>query len=460
MNNTAATTTQTQTIVLPTIKHADFNAIMARYDRYAAAYNEQVNEIRANGDRTLQTLKSAHRVAFADLISQARAQMIKYNTMFADAPESTEFDINGGYTVNTNNVRIKSRTGKDASTVWRNVSRLIEVGIITNKVNHGRVRNYELTIAPEFLVVSAYLGSLSGVCIAETVPIIEEVMIAKCNVKQYVIKKFNNKIITRRTVVNNDEPLSNASTLKTNAALDSNNCQKDHNSRKGETTIGATLKNLSINAPKEDKKDTAAAATDKNQLSKEEKLTQKAAKVAILRQLYANWLIEYMLKRLFVNHNEYPAAIARAKQMAQAYFDGCEYERQFENRKRNLTWRVDAVANWLASSNFDFSNIHITNYIDVTNTTSGFTNTKAWFERERIYQQRRDKQAIRRSPNGKMLQTVMKLDNAIKNGTFSLQMYMAADAYVQNNIPNHYQEFLNLTEYIRMGRKCDHIIKI
>jgi hypothetical protein len=151
--------------------------MMDNYDVFAATYNDTIEPIRKEikekalkagiepdyGD--YQTLKPTHRALFNDLVLELGKKMFQnirnYEKIHTEQGGQGTFSLlsnkicgDGVFVCSTNRYQLSKHNAKELSTVYRNILRLMEAGIITRKVGHGKKANFELHINAEFLLVS------------------------------------------------------------------------------------------------------------------------------------------------------------------------------------------------------------------------------------------------------------------------------------------------------------------
>lgn len=397
----------------PTINGANFAEIMAYYDAYAANYNDTARQMRASGHNA-QTLKSTHRALFADIVTQIKGQLNYFLASFADAPYLTEINDSKPFVLFTNNVRIGERTGKDKATIWRNLNRLTEAGVIVRQVSHGTRHDYELHINPDFLRFTDMAVSTQTLASRAT-------LVAECRPID------NNKNNFKNTIM----PVDNS----------------DRNTAREQNATGTFTGT-----------ERCSATGKASQVQESRAAAPKLSTMEQNRRIYACWLVDYMLKILFPNHKHYPAAIENARIYAQKYFDGCATQAQFAARQRHLQWRVDAAARYIQRKRFDFSNIYITDYLDTDNHRCGFTVTKQWAEKAMSYEKMHTQATENRRHKTdlqKLQAELRKLHQRYLQPDFSVKDYIIAESYVTRNIPELHQLFYDETAYIRRGdRNC------
>lgn len=156
-------------IQLPYINtRAHLHLMMERYDAHAAAYNADIRakkQADAQNAAAYQTLKPTHRAIFKDLVLETSKKMLQhiknYQAVNEQQGNTGVFPLltsvicgDGVFVCSTNRYQLSKHNAKDLSTIYRNILRLMEAGIITRKVGHGKKSNFELHIKSDFLIVS------------------------------------------------------------------------------------------------------------------------------------------------------------------------------------------------------------------------------------------------------------------------------------------------------------------
>jgi len=439
---------QNKSLLLPYISDVNFGAIMMRYDTYASSYNGLVYQMKEEGAKHVQTLKSVHRALFQDLITQVKGQLNYYRKLFNNSTSALAIDPAQPFVLMTNNKKVQSRTAKDPATVWRNIKRLMDAGVILEKVNHGTRADYELHINPEFLLISDLAANNQQNSESAENGRLKGVLVAKC--KPTLIDKNieNNRIIP----VDNEK--LNGVSLSANHSQSTDRNNYKNRGKQGDFSGNANPSpEIKPENNRQEQNSAAPAAAAINFL--ENTPSDPQERLGWFRAQFAIWLVQYMLKVLFAYHKHYKPAIYKAMEYAVVYFDGCKTYKEFLNRFEVLKWRVDRAAKWIEHSGFDFSNIYITDYLDVNNKTSGFINTKKWYDKHleyNKYKQFKKNAKKKKTDREKLIEVLNKLDMMYQSGRFTVKDFIIAEDYVIRNINHLHENFIQLTEYIREGR--------
>ena len=422
---------------IPYIHPKAFHKIMERFDTYASAYNSLANEMRQQGANHAQTLKSTHRALFQALVNIVKGKLEWKRKMFqGNNVIDLSIDANEPYILLTNNKEIGRRTGKDASTVYRNIQRLMDAGIILAKIGHGTRADYELHINPTFLLIDDYMQSQN----AHEIEAAERGLAAKCK----PIK--NNKNILNNIIIPVNAVDKSGVGLAPNHLQENRQEQLQEHGRTSKLLDEVQHENQSFSAKTQEKQEQETPA---------ERYEKRLAKVEEVKKLMATWFIQYMLQMLFPTHKHYKGAVLNALEYAaEVYYTGCKTVTELNNRQSVLLWRVDAAARWAKRTNFNFDNIYITTYLDINNRKSGFVNTLKWWKKHKDYQNKKRKLAIdkkRKTDMQKLSAVINKLDAIYLQGNTKevVKEYIRAESYMKRNIPHLANDFYHATTYIR-----------
>lgn len=141
---------------------AHLKEMMRRFDLYMDMYNAEVAKM--EGGKKF-TLKATHRAFYKDLVLETGKRMLARIKVYQriqreqgdeQAMELLAASITGDdfYACTTNRVALASHNRKDKTTIYRNIQRLLDAGILVNKVYHGAKRNFDILIDSDFLLVS------------------------------------------------------------------------------------------------------------------------------------------------------------------------------------------------------------------------------------------------------------------------------------------------------------------
>lgn len=442
----------TGSVRIPFIANGSFRRIMERFDAFTEVYNKAVNTMRSEAEPKqrikYQTIKSVHRALFEDLVNQVKGQMAKQRHTFEDNERFLSINPCNPYVLSTNRVIIGKRTGKDGATVWRNIQRLIDAGVIVHKVNHGSRANFELHINPAFLLISDATNTdyvpieLSNNDCENT--LFGAVLLAKCTPKEKDLNILNNII--------NDVENPHLEGVASNPCT---RADKSIYKSKGK------LSDFDLIATNEEKKKPKNGGGECCEVAKAvtyaEKMQKNEENIARRIELYSQWLVQLLIKTIFPNHKHFQGAIDKAYEFAAIYFTGCKTAVEFDNRMTCLMWRVDAAARWINRTNYKMNNQFVHTYLDPGNKTTGFSNTLKWWNQHKTRERKREEVAKAKkikTDRMKLMQAVAIVDNAYINLSPSklVAVYKEQEGYVKRNIPYLLPDFYSITEYVRNNR--------
>lgn len=375
-------------IAVPTLdKRRYWSVIMGLYDIMSAQYNKSVAEARLAGDRSRNPLRSAHRELFIALVNMACSCMECNKYIFhGPGSETTALFLQREsmtpYRISTNRSQLAERTLKSGATVYRLIMRLIDAGILQNKVYHGPSMNFEVEINPELLPISDELNQaydpLKAILTTTQNQAIITYLRSICTVYYNNQNCFNNIIIPERKKVK-----SEISTLPYEQPRTENpNTEgRPHpGSRSGDKNTGKAKINEFTNAfgVKVDMAEVGKRQSEARE-AYAEKLEVSRTQDSLRLRKFAMLLVSFMMEHLFKGRNIYPGEVDKARTVAEYYFeeiyrDNGACNAAFEQYKA----RILLVERYIRRNGYDFSNIYPARYLDPGNTTSGFIMTDRW----------------------------------------------------------------------------------
>ena len=389
-----------QTISLPFIDlQRHYPAIMALYDAKAAEYNANVAIARDSGDKTRQFLKSAHREVWQDMIRATKGELAKILFIFRDKETQSLIARRPGDAVilMTNRKRLSNRTKKSEVTIYRLLERLIDAGIVEQKVNHGTQRDFEVHLNRDMVPISDYkeerfdpLAQIFQITVDIT---IQETLRSICTPCSSIKNSFNNEIITANTqeheVESAPQIISNeqSSTFIRNtgdpsqaiAPVAAPKIVKINTSINKHVIINAF--GVAVEQNREAKINTSEGSPDYAK-KMEDARTKHQARI----REYSIMLVEFVISVLFSDKKIYKAERERAYVTAEYYFKEFSSAMDCERALRSYRERVRLVQRYLErNSDFDFSNIFPAKYLDPQNFTCGFVMTASWLKKHREF---------------------------------------------------------------------------
>lgn len=429
-----------------------YPAIMAIYDAKAAEYNAQVAIARDSGDKSRQFLKSAHREVWQDLVRALKGEMAKIMFIFKDRDTQSLIARKAGDSLilMTNRKRLSARTKKSEVTIYRLLERLIDAGMIEQKINHGTQRDFELHLNRSMVPVSDYknekFNPLTWILQNSIDATIQETLRSICTPCSSNLNSFNNEIITTNIPEQKVESaplmLSNEHTgthyWNTGDPLTPSGCPFASDISKINTSkVGAIIiSELGLLAEQN--------MQSKINTSVEQPIDNYSQKMAAARKKheervrnYAIELVEFMIAVLFKDKLIYQAEREKAYTYAQAYFNNYSSSMDCQKALINYRERVRLVERWLEKHpEFDFSNIYPAAYLNPDNTKSGFTNTRIWLKKDIEYRHLQYKQRKLKTAEATVVYAVKRMLRWKNESSFNYWR-----SYVINKAPQMVEQF-------------------
>lgn len=463
-------------IKLPYINtRAHLKSIMQRYDEYASEYNGLIEQQKkATGISERQTLKPTHRALFTDLVFEAGARMLErigeYEKISREQGEADTLlsflkpiDSESGIMLRTNRKQLSKRSGKEVSTIYRNIRRLMEAGIINRITNHGKYSDFELFINSDFIFISDHSNPAYNPIMAGS--FFSAHLLAKCKVENIKQEHLLNKInsANAENVVNFTETLTSGNMNISDGKIGINKPTADKNTTgtltgtEGKAEI-ALKSGENANKKRRNWKPTGGPA-DNHQLLLENGLNPtnpdlsadtKFKKQDYLRISYAQMIVNYMIEKIYTRRmiTIYPEARLKAiDYMIDYYFPdpfyrdksimsplkSCITFKDYVYRAEMLKWCIDAANRYAAKNNAFFTMPN--RWIDIGN-PSGFFRTLKWYTTAK---QREADKAL----HARNREDIRKLQNqiqlVIKNP--DQQTLQQAENYVQTVLPKYIHLF-------------------
>ena len=443
--------------------------MMDNYDLFAQGYNHTIEEQRAANPKTkeaYQTLKPTHRALYKDLILEMGKKMLQhiknYNRINAEQGNAGTFALlssgicgDGVFICSTNRYQLSKHNAKELSTIYRNIKRLMEAGLISRKVGHGTKKNFELHINADFLIVSDYANNAYNPL--ESAPTKDFSLlgkIAKCKEKKNVQEHLINKIYS--------------------APLDKDNFSDETQSKNppvahgkiGEVAPAAINSIGSVLAP------TSGTVTGTRELQTagpQSKTRQEpGGRAGVQRMIqakgidfvqafvkkdpaqwhgfhrlsHAAYFVDYLIQAIYAKRGVeiFPATRIVAIEYVEKFyfpnplekdvktiFQPCQTIDQYAFRLEQLKWCVDAANRYAAKNGAYF--VLISKYLDITN-ENGLKRTFGWWKNKT--QNEADKALHLK--NIKEMKQLHQITREVAEGKTTL---MEAENYVENVIPKY-----------------------
>lgn len=473
-----------QQIKLPYINtKAHIGEIMRRYDDFAGKYNAIIQRKREEVPEAasdFQTLKPTHRAIFKDIVFELSRNMQKDIRNHEEIQTEQANDgllklLNirnplcgdGFFVCHTNRYQLAKHSTKEESTIYRNILRLIEAGVIKTKVGHGKKADFELHIHSHFLLVSDRANpEYNPLAESKT----ESAQFAFCKVERILLEQLENTLYSAYAVDKVNLPCENQDNTTSERQL-----QQPATSTQGQ--IGVENQALPDNPNKgniEQEQEGWSNAVPSQPMGQkrvkptggrgdiarmEEERGIELAKIVgknVNPQLWHSWrrlssaahFVDYAIDKIYTRRGItiYPEARIRAIEYAERFyfpnpfireestiFKPCQTWEEYANRLMQLEWCIDTAHRYAAKHKGYF--VILGKYIDIENPT-GLTKTFSWWMNSKLNEA--DKKRARR--NLKELQMLLEqIDKVLKNQDYNT--YKSAETFIKNHIPKYQSLF-------------------
>jgi hypothetical protein len=474
--------------------------MLRRYDEYTAGYNAYIDEQRkeiyrkyveaqaATDDHLepdygeFQTLKPTHRAIFKDLIMELGKRMLQninnYEKVQAEQGKAgiiipalrNPLCGDGFFVCSTNRYQLSKHSTKEESTIYRNIRRLMDAGIIVEKIGHGQKSNFELHINAAFLVVSdksdpTYnpLQNRTEITAQQDFYIMGK--FAKCKEDNIIQEQLINKIYSASLdAVNFSGSNQNDCATVENGKIGDNKPASPSDNTIGNgssasttgTSTGTEVIATAGQGDQERKRNfkPTGGLTDLQNLKNERNIDNVKVFVkrdpeqwhAFHRLSHAAYFVDYLIERIYNRRGVViiPEARIKAIEYAEQYyfpnplpshdhvntgFRPCETLDQYSSRLAQLKWCIDAANRFAAKKNAYF--VLINKYIDLEN-ANGLKTTFQWLDKSKKNEQDKSKHL-------KNIADLRKLHEQIRFAVESAtpEARQTAETYIENHLPKY-----------------------
>jgi len=451
---------------------AHLATMMLNYDVFAGTYNAAIKAKRAadpDNASDFQTLKPTHRALYKDLVFEIGKKMLQhiknYQTINTQQGNTGTFKLlsnpicgDGIFVCSTNRYQLSKHNGKENSTIYRNILRLMEAGIITEKIGHGKKSNFELHINADFLIISdhanpAYNPLENVENDQKTAPagsFAPGGKIAVCKEKKNVQEHLINKIYSATAgegQFSKDQVSHVGKIGEDKPEIPAVNSTGSEIQPITGTLTGTT--DMSTPALQTPFKPTGGRADVHNMLAAKgvdyvKVFTKKDPKQwhAFHRLSHAAYFVDYTIQAIYSKRGVeiFPPARIAAIEYAEKYyfpnpletdvktiFRPCETLDQYANRLDQLKWCVDAANRYAAKNNAYF--VLISKYIDIQN-ENGLKRTFTWWSNAK-------KNFEDKAKHLKNIKEMKMLHEKVRELAEGRTTLMEAENYVESNIPKY-----------------------
>ena len=430
--------------------------MMDLYDAFAALYNADINEKRANdpaNQKNYQTLKATHRATFKDLILETGKRMLqninRYQAINTEQGNEGTFSLLRSntericgadyYSCSTSRLQLKKHSGKEQSTITRNINRLMDAGIISKKINHGHYMYFELQIRAEFLIVSDKANPMYN-----PMPNVQETaqqrafslysQIAFCKGKEKEQEQLINKLYSETSEILNstgsENSVSTAGTLTGTTDRPKAVPQPTEGKRAENNHRGRAFATTEMEARGE--------KVDQINLIRKTDLTKWHT---FHRLAHSAYFVDYLIDTIYTRRNVeiYPDARRNLIEYAERFYfpnpaeaetsiyKPCVTMEDYTTRLNGLIWCINAANRYSLAHNTFF--VMPNRYIDIEN-TGGLTGTLQWYKTAK-------QNANNKARHLKNIADIAKLHAKIRELAEGKTTLAEAENYVENHLQKY-----------------------
>ncbi len=439
--------------------------------KIVSVYTDLYNERQPN---TSLKIKNTADKLIMYLLKQCNSQLKRDYEKF----DTISIDTNESFILYTNTTRIAKHLRISKNTVRNNLRRLIKSGIIKNKTLHGRYKDYELHINPDFLYIfSDDNPKIRNFSKDFELAVNESFTKNKTQIlSQYILlqERLNNILINVSGVDNEINKQANSEITQQNNNFVINKLKTQElpdrkqeiniNNKYSKNTkhISGILKNVlqertAANSGKPEnplKKSTSQTLSSKCPGTQKEKSSAKKEKTKYptanqiqkninrYKMQIAKWIVSYAIALLWKDKSVFAAEYEKTVlYVYNMYFQNADTYDKIDDRKAEIKWRLEAAQRYIRRKNFTIS-IFPYRYFDFNNKTSGFVTTRKWYLQNLQYHIKK-KKIKQQKTNEQKLNAAIRL--YAKSPTLS--EFKRQEHYVKSNIPHllesFYQHFTN-----------------
>lgn len=454
-------------ISIPTIRKRHFKEMLAVYDAVANDYNANVKKERDAGDYTRNPLRSSHREVYIQLLNLLAAYFEnQYIFLKDDSKRCKYMRCNAGTppVVRTNRPQLSRRTKKSESSIYRQLLRLQEAGILSKRP-HGPESQIEIIFNPDMVLISDE-NDLNFSPINFILQRSENQVVISC-LRSFCTpysntRTFKNEVIQEHQKVSSVRPTfttnlpeqnyrNTGSPIQVNsvpdrtldAALAKINEFADNvpTSRQPQqppgikNAFGVVISPVQRNTDA-DKRPVQNAPKinefDNHKQSYASKLAEAEAAYKKRLERYVGWFVSYVITVLYLEFGRkvYDGEKLNARQVAEWYFresaynsvKACDIKREELKRRVDIVRRQIDVGKWHPMVGPSW-------YLHPDN-PSGFAKTSIWLKRDERYRECSRFNRLRNTNEAKLQAA---LDNVYR--TNSIAVYESGLRYLQKAAP-------------------------
>lgn len=412
----------------------DFKSSLEAYHMFAGEYNR---------DKPLgEQLRPQHSKLFARILTLLSRHYYNSNELFKDTPEFRKIDDSEPQELSTNRKALSwvEKTIKiDGNTVYRQILRMMDAGVIPQKINHGSQMNFELLINPDFLLI-------------------KDLTNPDYKPGSKFLESGNTQNPPSLNTSFTPEPLTPEKELSNNS-----NIRVDKEFRR--SGRNELVKEQERAAKKNSEKEHWGISQSQNskpngideksrqfiQKWKEKEHQVAPARESKLREYQkgaARWFFWYVMNQLFEGRSINAAHLENTlAYVEQYYFSQCHSLKAIEHTRKIFQWRIDKAKRNIVRHNINMQWIFPGHYLDINrkgiNPQTGkpymsFVNTADW-PRKYAHLHKAKKEERQKNTDFDKLNAQLRIYLNNPN----LNQFRRCEAYVKKNIPHLMGHFLN-----------------
>ena len=427
------------------LKRAAFKFLVSKfaYDQYQKDYNEN--------KPSKEQLKAVHAEIMYEIFGLFGKKIKAIREMEDLAPA---IDSNNLPHVHTNNVILGDRRKRSEATVYRAIKRLIDAQVITKKINHGRIRDYELVINPELLAVFDTLNpDFEQKIYRAEYEISYDAQISFCNLLYVSFKDtINNKETTRFTILKG--------VPAERLVMDNQKDTLNGNTAKHTENPNGRQKNI---------------APGENLSALEKKIKSDKRKITDLKFRIASYIVDLYISLMLKGFTIYDGERLNAIEIVEEHYLKSNNVFKLNSWAKEYRERLEMAHRYQLTKGDKYKSPFPAKYFSINNTKNGFRKTKVWLNQNDEYKRIKDvkkkikadkikakiKQdktnaqkcgSVAKLPKKREPQTeYQRLQNLIRryNQAPTMQNFDLAMIYLKNNMPNMTESFIKQINTIR-----------
>ena len=376
--------------------YVNFAICKAAFDSFAVLQNQKKEE--------KKQLRSVHHELFYKLVRFYSVQLSKEKENLGEF--KLGFTSNTFPVLHTSNISLSAELKRDKATIYRQITRLIEVGVIVRKIHHGHNHKFELLINPQLLLIFDE-ENLSYLPKCEFLPETQLIDLLKASVRAIANCNGNQNIYTRNlnNIIINVEKV--------------NSCDKKI------LTGNTEAREKGIDDPR-------------TQAEKEycARLHVSDERIRELKKRYSKVLFTTALNCIWKGCTIYEGERERTLEYLESnYFEHCLSENAIVRSFAEYKWRIEAAGRHIQHKSSFAMHIFPFSYFNLNN-DKGFKGTKKWFNTHLNNQKLRAIKHKEFTDEVTLNKIVFKYKETPDYVTF-----MQCEAYIQKNIPNLLERF-------------------